>query len=629
MMSDWLARREALSPERTALVDTIGGRTITYREWNRSANRTARLLRELGVTRGERVAVLSMNSVESLDVWFACSKLGAIFQPLNWRLAEGELATLIADGTPCVFAYGNDFVRQTEALRARAPSVRRFVALDGAPARDGDVALSARDRLSDAPFPAEETAPHDPWALCYTGGTTGVPKAAMLTYGAITANAVNTIVSWGLTASDVALLNAPLFHTGGMNVFTSPLVMAGGASVVCRAFDVDQVFDLVAARAITVLFGVPTMFIAMQAHPRWSAVDFSHLKLVISGGAPCPEPVFHKFWERGVDFKTGYGLTEAGPNNFWLPPEEVRRRPGAVGVPLFQIDAKIVHESGLECGPGETGELLLRGPHVCAGYWNRPAETAKAIVDGWLHTGDLARRDADGYFTIAGRSKDLIISGGENVYPAEVESVIAAHDSIAEVVVIGVPDPNGARYRARSWSRAPGTRRRPRSSSRSARRASPRTRSPGPSSSATRCRRRPPARWTSGPSPRRTAGEVPRFPPSEARAGLPQWRRSGRRRRRGSSPSRARTRAESRSTEAKLAAASLHGEAHDTDERGGRHGDRRPSRRERAVGGVEEERDDVARPLVCGVDEGAGGIEGEVARGRAARLGVASEGHLR
>jgi fatty-acyl-CoA synthase len=438
MVSDWLARRAALSPERIALTDTVRGRKITFREWNAAANRTARYLRELGVARGDRVAVLAMNCVEVLDIWFACAKLGAIFQPLNWRLASNELAALVADGMPTVFVYGPNFAAQAEALRANAPSVRHFVPLEGA---NG---FSVRDGHSEGPFAAEAMAPGDPWALCYTGGTTGVPKAAVLTYGSIHANAVNTLVSWGLDANDIAILNAPLFHTGGMNVFTAPLVMAGGASVVCSAFDVDQVFDLVAARAVTVFFGVPTMFIAMQAHKRWSEVDFSSLKLVISGGAPCPSAVFEKFWERGVDFKTGYGLTEAGPNNFWLPPEEVRKRPGAVGVPLFDVAVKLVDEAGRELsGTNQVveGELLIRGPHVCGGYWNRPADTAKVMVDGWLRTGDLARRDADGFYSIVGRSKDLIISGGENIYPAEVESVLATHPAVAEVALIPVPDP--------------------------------------------------------------------------------------------------------------------------------------------------------------------------------------------
>ncbi len=434
---DWLARRAQLSPDRVALIDAINGeRPITFREWNAAAHRTARLLHDtLGVRRGDRVAVLAMNCVEYLDLLFACAKLGAILQPLNWRLSPEELKGLLADAEPVVLVYGPDFRTQVEAVRSQARSVRQVVALEDSPSRPAtDVLFATRDTLPEAPLPPVEMEASDPWVLCYTGGSTGIPKAAVLTHGSITANAANTVVSWGLSADDVALLNAPLFHTGGLNVFTTPLVYAGGASVVCRGFDVEQVFDLVQRRVVSLVFGVPTMFIEMQRHPRFEAVDFSRLKLLISGGAPCPAPVFERFFARGVDFKTGYGLTEAGPNNFWLPPSEVRRKPGAVGVPLFHVEMRLE-------GDGEVGELLLRGPHVCAGYWRRPEESAKALAGGWLHTGDLAERDADGCYRIVGRVKDLIISGGENIYPAEVEGVLAGHPEVAEVAVIGVPDP--------------------------------------------------------------------------------------------------------------------------------------------------------------------------------------------
>jgi len=200
------------------------------------------------------------------------------------------------------------------------------------------------------------------------------------------------------------------------------------------------VFDLIESGAVTLYFGVPTMFVLMQQHPRWPEMDFSRLKLVINGGAPCPMPVFERFWAKGVDFKTGYGLTEAGPNTFWLPAADVRRKPGAVGFPLMHVDVRVVHPDGSECAPDEPGELLIRGPHVTPGYWNNPAATAEAIRDGWLHTGDLAARDAEGYTTIVGRLKDMIISGGENVYPAEIESVMYRHPAIKEAALIGVPD---------------------------------------------------------------------------------------------------------------------------------------------------------------------------------------------
>lgn len=437
IVHDWLARRAALDPDRTALIDANNGeRRISFRTWNAAASRTASFLHHaLGVQKGDRVAVLAYNCVEFLDLVFACAKLGAILQPLNWRLSPAELTALLADAEPTVLVYGPEFRAQVDSVRARSPFVRHWLCLGSA--APGERAFSERDAAPAAPLPEVELEAETPWVLCYTGGSTGVPKAAVLTHGSITANAANTVVSWGLTSNDVALLNAPLFHAGGLSVFTTPLVYVGGASVVCRGFDVEGVFDLVHRGVVNLVFGVPTMFIEMQRHPRFESVDLSRLKLLISGGAPCPAPVFERFFARGVDFKTGYGLTEAGPNNFWLPPGQVRHKAGAVGVPLFHVEARIDGEQQ----PGDVGELLLRGPHVCAGYWRRPEDSAKAIIDGWLHTGDLASRDADGCFRIVGRSKDLIISGGENIYPSEVESVLAGHPDVAEVAVIGVPDP--------------------------------------------------------------------------------------------------------------------------------------------------------------------------------------------
>ncbi|MBA1148601.1 long-chain fatty acid--CoA ligase [Ectothiorhodospiraceae bacterium WFHF3C12] len=440
---DWLARRAMLSPRKVALIDTLQDRRITYAEWNDRASRTARFLAGLGISKGDRVAVLATNSVDYLDIWFACNKLGAVLQNLNWRLAVPELRRLIEDAAPRVLVYSNEFqdaVRTLEA-DAAAASIERYVALSE-PAGNGHLRFAERDACP-AEAPAMPTlSQSDPWVICYTGGTTGLPKGVILTHGNITWNAVNTVMSWGVTGEDTAILNAPLFHTGGLNVFTAPLVQAGGTSVVCQGFDPDQVFDWVASGEVSLYFGVPTMFQALQAHPRWSEVDFSPLKVVISGGAPCPRPVFERFWARGVDFKTGYGMTEAGPNTFWLPPEEVRDKPGAVGYPLFHVDVKIIGEDGNDIAePGRAGELLVRGPHRTPGYWNNPEATAEAIDDdGWLHTGDLAERDADGAYTIVGRAKDMFISGGENVYPAEVESVIYAHEAVAEAALFGVPD---------------------------------------------------------------------------------------------------------------------------------------------------------------------------------------------
>ncbi len=436
---DWLEKRALLTPNRVALRDTIANRTLTYLQWNKQVEQTAHYLYDLGVRHGDRVAVYATNSVAYMDVWHACGKIGAILQNVNWRLTVAELEGLLRDAAPRVLCYSDDFAEQVNRIRGQVESIEHFVAFDQ-PANGLDRRFSERDRLPEICPYRPELHPDDPWVICYTGGTTGLPKGAILTHSNMTWNSINTVMSWALDQDDVAILNAPLFHTGGINVFTLPLIHAGGTNVVCKGFDPDQVFDLIAEGTVTVFFGVPTMFIMMQQHPRWQEADFSALKLVISGGAPCPMPVFEAFWTKGVDFKTGYGLTEAGPNTFWLPKEDVRRKPGAVGFPLFHIDVKAIREDGAECDPDEPGELIIRGPHVTPGYWNNPAATAAAIVDGWLHTGDLAIRDAEGYYTIVGRLKDMIISGGENIYPAEVESVIHGHPAVAEAALIGVPD---------------------------------------------------------------------------------------------------------------------------------------------------------------------------------------------
>ena len=440
--NDWLRMRADLTPSRVALVDRAGRRgELTYARWNADVDRTARFLGErLEVKRGDRVAALAMNCVELLDLWFACGKLGAVFQPLSWRLSPVELQDLLRDSGARVLVHGPDFASQVEVLRLAATKVERFVALDAEAAKGSDVRFSDRDQVSSSPVRPAPVSWDDPWVLCYTGGTTGLPKGAVLTFRSILANAVNTVAGWGLGPEDCALLDAPLFHAGGMNVLTSPLIFAGGRSIVCKAFSADRVLELTAARRISAYFGVPTMFLTLQAHAGFRSVDFSPLRLVITGGAPCPPPVFETFWERGVDFRMGYGLTEAGPNNFGMPKERVREKPGSVGFPLPQVEVRVVSE-GRDLGPGEVGEILIRGPHMCRGYWDKPEETARTIEDGWLHTGDLGRVDGEGFHYVVGRKKELIISGGENIYPAEIEAVLAGHPSVAEAMVLGAPDP--------------------------------------------------------------------------------------------------------------------------------------------------------------------------------------------
>jgi fatty-acyl-CoA synthase len=437
-VTDWLAKRAGLTPDRVGLIEGLGGPEITYAAWNARVNRTANYLRSLGVAKGDLVSVYSSNCPEFVDLFWAAGKVGAIVHNLNWRLTVHELREIVADAEPVVLFYSQDWGSQVEELRPSLDSIREVIAF-GEPAQ-GDRSFSERDSQSELLEDVPQLALDDPWGIYYTGGTTGLPKGAILTHGNITWNSVNTIVSWGVSDGHVAALQLPFFHVGGPNIFMVPLVHVGGTTILCREFSLDETFDLIEKGGITHYVGVPTMYQMIQADPRWEEADFSKLELVISGGAPCPLPIMQKFWDRGIDFKMGYGLTEATGNNFWLPRERVRDKTTSVGLPIFHIDMKIVDEQGREVSPDQAGELLIRGPHVMPGYWKRPEATAETIRDGWLWTGDLAVKDKEGFYTIKGRSKDMFISGGENVYPAEVESVMLAYEGVAEAALVGVLD---------------------------------------------------------------------------------------------------------------------------------------------------------------------------------------------
>jgi fatty-acyl-CoA synthase len=360
-----------------------------------------------------------------------------MLQNLNWRLTVHELKGIVESGAPKVFIYSEDWLVQVEELKPSFTTVEHVVAMTNPSAGERDIV--EREAMSGALDDIPELSLDDPWGIYYTGGTTGLPKGAVVTHGNVTWNSVNTIASWGINGQHKAAIQLPFFHIGGPMIFMVPLVHAGGTTILCSGFDPDETFDLVERSGITHYVAVPTMFQMLQEHPRWGEADFTKLELVISGGAPCPLPIMEKFWKRGVDFKMGYGLTEASGNNFWLPPEMVQEKIGSVGYPIFHIDMKIIRDDGTACPAGEEGELLIRGPHIVAGYWNNPTATAETIRDGWLHTGDIAVRDPDGCYSILGRSKEMFISGGENVYPAEIESVLLAHPRVLEAAVVGVP----------------------------------------------------------------------------------------------------------------------------------------------------------------------------------------------
>lgn len=436
---DWLTRWATYAPEKTAVICTATHRRFTYREMNHRADRMAYALRhQLGVEKGDRVAVLAHNCIETLELFFAVGKIGAVLVPVNWRLAAAEVQYVLNDAKPRVLFFGPDFESLTLTL-APELSVSHLVSYAAAE-RDvhyeGLIAGAGSDKLAETAIALD-----DPHMILYTSGTTGAPKGAILTHGTITWNAVNTQVGWDLRHDDVTLTHTPFFHTGGFNVLTTPLIHRGGTIVLMPQFDAARSLSLIEEHHVTVVFAVPTMFQMMLESPHFATAELGSVRFFVTGGAPCPIPLIEAYAGRGLTFKQGYGLTEAGPNCFTLDARDAVRKAGSVGFPNMHVDVRIVDDAGETVARGETGELLIQGPHVFPGYWANATATQAAFTDGWLRTGDLVRQDEEGYFYIVDRKKDMFISGGENVYPAEIEKALAAHPAIAEAAVIGVPHP--------------------------------------------------------------------------------------------------------------------------------------------------------------------------------------------
>ncbi|NEB82517.1 o-succinylbenzoate--CoA ligase [Streptomyces sp. SID14478] len=429
-LGSWPARRARKTPHRTALIHD--GTTLTYAGLHARTTRLAHALRARGVRRGDRIAYLGPNHPSFLEVLFAAGVLGAVFVPLNTRLAGPEIA------------YQLDDAGATTVIHA--PAHRALVAAlpGGADTRTYiEVGLAYEELIASAPSadPVDEpVSGDDTCIIMYTSGTTGRPKGAMLTHANLTWNALNVLIDTDCAADERALVSAPLFHTAGLNMLTLPVLLKGGTCVLVAAFDPAATLGLIARHRITTMFGVPTMYDLVARRPDWAEADLSSLRTLLCGGAPVPTSLIATYQERGLTFLQGYGMTEASPGTLFLDAEHALSKAGSAGVPHFFTDVRVVRSDLRPAGPGETGEILVRGPHVMPGYWGLPDATAAAFTDGWFRTGDAARVDEDGYVHIVDRIKDMIISGGENVYPAEVEDVLLTHPDVAECAVIGVPD---------------------------------------------------------------------------------------------------------------------------------------------------------------------------------------------
>jgi fatty-acyl-CoA synthase len=421
-----------LAGTRAALVDRARGERLTYPELDAAADRWAALLRAQGVGRGDLVGTLAGNRSEVAAAFFACGRIGAALVPLNWRLAAPELAPILADARPRLVLGEQRFRDRAEgALRGTADAPRWIDLDDEAPALLARGGPAADD---------VEVAADDPWLVLYTSGSTGQPKGAVLPHRQVFYNAVATTTAWELGASDVAPVSTPFFHTGGWNVFATPLWFRGGSVVLFDQFDADGYLAGIAEEGITVALTVPTMLLMLMESREWGR-PLPRLRTFMSGGAPLPAALAERVRAAGYRLREGYGLTECGPNCFAISGNEALRRPGCVGWPVPMLEMRLDRGDGAEPAVGEPGELLLRGPQVFSGYLRNPEKTADAFTaDGWLRTGDLAARDADGAHRICGRRKEMFISGGENVFPGEVEAALADCPGVAEVVVVGVRD---------------------------------------------------------------------------------------------------------------------------------------------------------------------------------------------
>jgi fatty-acyl-CoA synthase len=435
LYGDWIGRAGQNFPQAEAIVDIPRNRRVTYGRLSADVNRLAHFLStRLGIIKGDRVAVLAFNRADYITLFFAAGRLGAVLVPLNFRLAIEEFIYYFKDASPKAFFFDEDHLETVRTLKPRL-NLDHYVCLD----RDDSLGLSLPsvwEELSTDSLPEIDLGPNDPQLIIYTSGTTGLPKGVIMTYGMITWNSINTHMGWGFRQGERTILHSALFYTAGWNVFTLPLFHGLGTNILIDRFEAGLVLDLIERERISVFFAVPTMYQMMIESPRFAATDFSSIWFMISGGAPLTEKIFKTFeQEKGIHLREGYGLTEAGPNLF-----RANGKLKTVGQAMPHVDIKLIGSQGEDIPQGQEGELVVRGDNCCLGYWNKPEATKEAIVNGWFHTGDLAEVDGDGHFRIVGRKKDMFISGGINIYPAEIERIIETHPRVAAVAVIGVPD---------------------------------------------------------------------------------------------------------------------------------------------------------------------------------------------
>jgi len=420
-LSHWIERHACFAPDAVAI--RFEGEDISYAELARRVACATAALAGLGVKRGDTVAFLGLNHPAALVLLFACARLGAMLAPLNWRFAPPEHARVLADCPPRVFFAEPAFAAHARAIEGAIPAT--------------DLSVLERDA---AGSPARAGHENSPLLLSYTSGSTGAPKGVVLTQRALHWNAVNSTHMHDLTSADRVLTTLPLFHVGGLNIQTTPALHAGASVTLHAKFEPQAALEAIERERITLAVLVPAQLEAMMALPRWQSADLSSLRMIATGSTIVSEAFVRKVSARGVPVIQVYGSTETCPIAAYVRAADALRKAGSAGAPALHCELKVVGEDDVELPAGSDGEILVRGPNVAAGYWNAPGESAQTFRDGWYHSGDLGHFDGDGHLYVVARKKDMIISGGENIYPAEVESVLLECPAIAEACVVGRPE---------------------------------------------------------------------------------------------------------------------------------------------------------------------------------------------
>ena len=437
--SDWIKKWSIILPKKVAII--FNDYSVTYATLNQRVNQLCNALLKSGVKKGDRVAVLLYNCLEFFEIFFACCRIEAVFVPLNFRLAGPEIEYIINDCTAETLFFSMEFLEKIGDIKSKIPvNGKRFFCVGPRSetwTTDYDTFLASGSvREPDIPFERDAESPH---VIMYTSGTTGFPKGAVFTHRKTFFNILNANIYYHVTPKDKIVVSRPLFHSGGLLVDSLPFLYKGGTVILKRRFDPEELLNTVQKYHATVIETSATMYRFILDQCALEDYDLSSVKLYYTGGEVVPLSLLKAYLDRGIVITQLFGQTETSTVT-WLPAEYGREKLGSVGLPVFHGEVKVVDKEGREVPPDQIGEVIVSGPILMSGYWGNPELTSKTIRDGWLYTGDVGRRDEEGFFYILDRRKNMYISGGENVYPAEVEKILYENSKIKEVAIVGVPD---------------------------------------------------------------------------------------------------------------------------------------------------------------------------------------------